>query len=537
MADDKFTLAGQPQSQQLGDKPADPLAELQRILSADDPFKVFDAPAKLLETSQPKPSPALSVVDVPDVPDVDDMTAHLQSLAQDIEKSFQASGLQDKTAETPLLFDDAIAKNQGDLFTFDSNELFSNLRGGVGEAEHKAGPDVAETIRYFDQKQASASFEPFDAAHATQPVAQQNDFSATRPPISSPQPEFTRGERSFAPIISDEAIAPTPGFGGMKIMAAVLGVAILGAGGLMMLSTTGLKSNTSGDVPVIKADDKPLKSKPLDSGKDAAPQSSLFNKDTGGTALQDSKLMPREEKPISPNNLPPQPGTEVLKAPAQSNLSDPKDAAIPPNAAGQVFGNAKKVKPLVVGPDGKLMTIEEQQAVRAPAPSTQISQDIPNNINGIRVPTSRPEAQHIAAKTLETPATSPKKAAEKPLVKTQPAPKKTIASLIQENAPAPTGGNTPIALNEAPIKAKSASYEVQLSAQRSEAAAKLAYANLQKRQPILLGGRKATIVPVDLGEKGVFYRVRLGSFPSREDANGLCGKLKAGGSDCIVQPN
>ncbi|MGD0145045.1 MAG: SPOR domain-containing protein [Rhizomicrobium sp.] len=38
---------------------------------------------------------------------------------------------------------------------------------------------------------------------------------------------------------------------------------------------------------------------------------------------------------------------------------------------------------------------------------------------------------------------------------------------------------------------------------------------------------------VDLGDKGIWYRLRVGPFASKTDAGALCGKLKADGGDCI----
>jgi cell division protein FtsN len=42
------------------------------------------------------------------------------------------------------------------------------------------------------------------------------------------------------------------------------------------------------------------------------------------------------------------------------------------------------------------------------------------------------------------------------------------------------------------------------------------------------------IQQADLGAKGVFYRVRVGSWSARKDAVDLCEKLKAAGGNCFV---
>lgn len=74
---------------------------------------------------------------------------------------------------------------------------------------------------------------------------------------------------------------------------------------------------------------------------------------------------------------------------------------------------------------------------------------------------------------------------------------------------------------------------VQVSAQRSEEAAASAYRGLQQRYPSILGSFQPTIVRADLGERGVYYRVRVGPFSSG-DATRLCEDLKAAGGECIL---
>jgi hypothetical protein len=75
---------------------------------------------------------------------------------------------------------------------------------------------------------------------------------------------------------------------------------------------------------------------------------------------------------------------------------------------------------------------------------------------------------------------------------------------------------------------------VQVSAQKSEGAARSTYRGLQVKFPAILGKFDANIQRADLGEKGVFYRVRVGPF-ALADAQKICGSYKAdGGSDCLI---
>ena len=77
-------------------------------------------------------------------------------------------------------------------------------------------------------------------------------------------------------------------------------------------------------------------------------------------------------------------------------------------------------------------------------------------------------------------------------------------------------------------------YVVQVSAQRSEAEAEASYRALQAKYPSVLGGREPRINRADKGEKGIFYRAQVGPFGTADEANQLCGSLKAAGGQCFV---
>jgi hypothetical protein len=76
-----------------------------------------------------------------------------------------------------------------------------------------------------------------------------------------------------------------------------------------------------------------------------------------------------------------------------------------------------------------------------------------------------------------------------------------------------------------------ASYSIQLSSSplRSDAIATLS--RLRKRFPGIVGG--GTVSRADLGGKGVFYRVQVGSL-SRAAAEKMCSQLRANRENCIV---
>jgi len=69
---------------------------------------------------------------------------------------------------------------------------------------------------------------------------------------------------------------------------------------------------------------------------------------------------------------------------------------------------------------------------------------------------------------------------------------------------------------------------------KSEAAAKSAWAQFQKKYPDLLGNLDLNVVKIDLGGNGIFYRVQAGPLADRTAAANLCGKLGQRGQSCMV---
>jgi hypothetical protein len=74
---------------------------------------------------------------------------------------------------------------------------------------------------------------------------------------------------------------------------------------------------------------------------------------------------------------------------------------------------------------------------------------------------------------------------------------------------------------------------VQLSSQRSEADATASRNDIQRRFGSLFDGTALEVNRVDLGERGVFYRVRLPAS-SLQSASQICSNVKAGGGDCFI---
>lgn len=75
---------------------------------------------------------------------------------------------------------------------------------------------------------------------------------------------------------------------------------------------------------------------------------------------------------------------------------------------------------------------------------------------------------------------------------------------------------------------------VQISALRSREAADAEWGKATRARPAMFRGAEKSVQRADLGQKGVFYRLRVGAFESRADASEFCDALKADGGQCIV---
>jgi hypothetical protein len=95
--------------------------------------------------------------------------------------------------------------------------------------------------------------------------------------------------------------------------------------------------------------------------------------------------------------------------------------------------------------------------------------------------------------------------------------------------PNSTGAISPTALGSG--------YAVQVTSERSQNRAQVAFRSLQAKYPSQLSGREPIIRRADLGAAGIYYRALVGPFASAEKAAKLCNGLKAAGGDCIIQKN
>lgn len=107
--------------------------------------------------------------------------------------------------------------------------------------------------------------------------------------------------------------------------------------------------------------------------------------------------------------------------------------------------------------------------------------------------------------------------------------------------PAPVQPATPRPVAPAPVQPQRTAsvsgpgFVVQVSAAKSEAEANAALRSVQSKYASVLAGQPVSIRKADLGDRGTYYRVNVGPFGSRDQANELCNSLRSAGGECMVK--
>ena len=84
-----------------------------------------------------------------------------------------------------------------------------------------------------------------------------------------------------------------------------------------------------------------------------------------------------------------------------------------------------------------------------------------------------------------------------------------------------------------PTEIKKGSWQVQLMSSPNKAAVEKSWAKKKQKYP-MLGDLPYEIEAANLGAKGTFYRLKAGSFASKDAATDFCNKLKTSGGSCFV---
>ena len=83
--------------------------------------------------------------------------------------------------------------------------------------------------------------------------------------------------------------------------------------------------------------------------------------------------------------------------------------------------------------------------------------------------------------------------------------------------------------------AQAGTHVVQVGAFRSNDEAMAQWSRMQTKLGDFLAGKGPDVEVADLGERGVYHRLRVGPFSSSDDAKTSCAGLKERGQDCLIK--
>jgi hypothetical protein len=357
--------------------------------------------------------------------------------------------------------------------------------------------------------------------------------------------------------------------GGFVVIAAVLGLAVLGTAGAFAYRAMFGGSMLPTLPPIIKADDGPNRIMP----NAATSQGNTSDQADANGAGSGEKLVPREETPVNvPQPANSAPGTAprvVATIPIfPDQTPGPPSGQVPPAAPpGLPMPNAPMPSAPAPNTAAPGVAVPPMLAVQnAPAPAVAVTggagqlnaaqgagSTAPKKIHTLAIrpdqmgggdasatsspPPAQPTLPKPVAQHVPKPAAAPQADANAPLsivptqsderapVPVRPRPAAAAPTTLASAEPTPAAGDA------------GGGYAVQVSSQRSEAEAQTAFRALQAKFPDQLGGHQPIVRRADLGDKGVYYRALVGPFASMEQAAGVCSSLKAAGGNCIVQKN
>lgn len=163
--------------------------------------------------------------------------------------------------------------------------------------------------------------------------------------------------------------------------------------------------------------------------------------------------------------------------------------------------------------------------------------EVPADRGGEQTPNQDKEIYQKLNGTLKEEAVQLVPVAEQPLPKPKAATDTPAANVVIKDRTANPPATKPPASSVKTPRAITASgaYVVQVASLRSRAEANTLWTRLDDKMGDVIGSaHSADIKRVDLGAKGIYYRLRVSGLADKNAATALCSRLKARGQDCIV---
>jgi hypothetical protein len=361
-------------------------------------------------------------------------------------------------------------------------------------------------------------------------------------------------EELALPDAAQAAAASQPRSRAMMIAALVGAVALIGGVGAFALSSG--SGDGAGAPVLVKADDNPIKVKPENPGGTVIPNQDnkvydMVAKGAKPIAPTQEKLVTDAEEPVDlaararqeqPAEQAPSAVADDVAAAKPSGKSEDRitPAAVEPEASDQsdvALVTPRKVRTMVVKPDGSLVPREEPEAATAQVAATEPTDPAPQLVGnpsadqtGAVAPASGMQADQPAAANAPD-AAAPRQAASTPAVApvVPQRPAEQPVDIVGEVKP----DKVAAVADTAGSAAASGAWSMQIASQPSVESAQSTYQDLARRYASVLEGHSVNIVKAEVAGKGTFYRVRVAAN-SRNEAISLCESYKAAGGNCFV---
>lgn len=176
---------------------------------------------------------------------------------------------------------------------------------------------------------------------------------------------------------------------------------------------------------------------------------------------------------------------------------------------------------------GPIPVVRADNAVIKEKPDEPGGKEIPFQDKEVfdRVDNLPKEAEDVMASSAEIPLKRP--VAEEPVPK---APEEVVEK-VEEAA------NVVVARAEPKVTTSKGDFMVQVGAFAERAKAETHWATVKSKNSSALSNLNPSYMRVDLGSRGVLYRVRGGMIESREAADKVCADLKKNNQSCMVVTN
>lgn len=142
------------------------------------------------------------------------------------------------------------------------------------------------------------------------------------------------------------------------------------------------------------------------------------------------------------------------------------------------------------------------------------------------------EEENVIASSSEIPMKRP--VAEEPVAQIEEETSLKVAEEIEQVAPAAAAPPPPVKMPTLAVTKTVGNFMIQIGAFAEKSKAENLWQAAKQKNSTVLASLSPTYMRVDLGAKGVLYRVRGGMLETRKAADAVCASLKKNNQGCMV---